>query len=503
MKWKHMTYIWIAAAVAGGMAAAPFWLSGAAGTVIRGVSADGIDVSGMTGEELAHLIEEKNRKIAGRSLTLRHGSLERTWQYADFSVRMDTERETERLLRLGRSGRWTEDFLTRWGALLGGDHERLSISYDKEKAAGAVAALAADYEKPPESSHPVIHDDGSVSFSGARPYIEIDREALSAAVDAMFLSGGSGVVELPVLSEKGASVLTEDQQREVNRVLGSCTTYFGPSPNRSENIRRAAARIDGWFLMPGDGFSFNQATGLRTRENGYLDAPVFIDGKLVPDAGGGVCQVSTTLFNAVLYAGLAVTERTCHFAPVSYVPIGQDATVADNYLDFRFVNSRAHPVYIYAVYEPGALTVYILGNEADAPASVSLAETERKTLPHTIAFTLNPSQTEDLVMEEGNDGCDVTVNREVLFRDGSRFSDSFRSVYDAVDTVYAYRTKQLLEKDRKKWEKASADKEKKRAAAQKKQAAAEKRAGNTPDAGAAGQVDKEDIHGEVPSPLPE
>ena len=90
-----------------------------------------------------------------------------------------------------------------------------------------------------------------------------------------------------------------------------------------------------------------------------------MDGKLVPDAGGGVCQVSTTLFNAVLLAGLAVTERTCHFAPVAYVPIGQDATVADNYLDFCFVNDLSKPVYLCAVYEPGALTMYVLGNRED------------------------------------------------------------------------------------------------------------------------------------------
>lgn len=125
--------------------------------------------------------------------------------------------------------------------------------------------------------------------------------------------------------------------------------------------------------------------------------------------------MSTTLFNAVLLAGLAVTERTCHFAPVAYVPIGQDATVADKYLDFRFVNTLSGPVYIQADYEPGALTVRILGSGRDEPQSAVVQETECKTLPHKTVRKVDPSQKEEKKTEEGSDGCDATVIRRVTF----------------------------------------------------------------------------------------
>ncbi len=453
-----------AAAVLIGAAVLPFAYNGS-GAVIHGLSVDGAPAGGMTRAELLALIEKKNETLAGRSLTVEHGAIRQVWPYETMGVRMDAEEEASRLLAVGRDGDVLSDWADQWKALITGKEAHLRISYDADALDRAIHALAEEYSTPPEAVRPQIYGDGSVSFPEEKPYLEIDGERLRQSAESYLLAGREGTVEIPVVTEKLSS-FTEAERKQIDRVLGAYTTYFSMDPNRSANIARAARSVDGWVLQPGEEFSFNRATGLRTRANGYLDAPVFIDGKLVPDAGGGVCQVSTTLFNAVLLAGLAVTERTCHFAPVAYVPIGQDATVADNYLDFRFVNNLTKPVYLCAVYEPGALTMYVLGNRADEPRSSAVLETEQKTFPHKTVYRTDSQQAEPKKVEEGNDGYDVTVVQRAVRGDGTIYSDSFRSVYDAVDTVITYKDGKQMEAEKRAAEEAA----KKKAEEAKKQA---------------------------------
>lgn len=447
----------IAAAVAAGIAVGPFLVNGE-GRTIRGLVADGIHVGGMTETELSSVLAEKNAKIASRSLTVRHDDIRRVWSYKELGVAMGPD-EVRRIMALGRTGDILFDWELQWKALLGGARESLRISYDEKAFAARIEELSHEYGTPPEEARPAIDEEGRVSFAAVKPYIKIDEGTLREAAKNYLLSGNEGTIEIPVLQEKKAK-LSEEERKAIDQVLSVYTTYFRQVPNRSANIERAARSIDGWVLSPGESFSYNGATGLRTRENGYLDAPVFFDGKLVPDAGGGVCQVSTTLFNAVLLAGLAVTERTCHFAPVAYAPIGRDATVADNYLDFCFTNVLPHPVYVLAVYEPGAITTYILGNHADLLQAVDLPEVENKTLPHTTVYKVDPSQAEERKEEEGNDGYDVTVVQQVTYSDGSRYQNSFRSVYDAVDTVITFKDAVKMEKEKKAAEKKEAEKQK-------------------------------------------
>lgn len=450
----------LAAAVAAGIAAGPFLINGE-GRVIRGLAADGIRIGGMTETELASVLSEKNEKIAQRSLTVQHDDIRRVWSYKELGVAMGPD-EVKRILSLGRTGDFLSDWEVQWKAILGGTNESLRISYDEKALAARIEEISHTYGTPPEDARPAIDEYGNVSFAEVKPYIKIDEGTLREAAKNYLLSGNAGTIEIPVLQEKKAK-LSEKERKAIDRVLGVYTTYFRQVPNRSANIERAARSIDGWVLSPGESFSYNSATGLRTRENGYLDAPVFFDGKLVPDAGGGVCQVSTTLFNAVLLSGLAVTERTCHFAPVAYAPIGRDATVADNYLDFCFTNVLPHPVYIMAVYEPGAITTYILGNHADLLQAVDLPEVENKTMPHTTIFKVDPSQAEERKEEEGNDGYDVTVVQQVVYSDGSRYENSFRSVYDVVDTVITFKDAAKMEKEKKAFEKKEADKQRQQA----------------------------------------
>lgn len=158
---------------------------------------------------------------------------------------------------------------------------------------------------------------------------------IQATVD-LIMNSEPHTVHEPVLITLDPEI-TGDILRKTRHRKGSYATGFGGG-GRGQNIRLAAQALHNYLLAPGEIFSFNEATGPRVPERGYQLAPIIVGGTVVPGYGGGVCQVSTTLYNAVLNSGLQVVQRFPHSRPVGYVPAGKDATVSD-YLDFKFRNN--------------------------------------------------------------------------------------------------------------------------------------------------------------------
>ncbi|AET67087.1 putative vancomycin resistance protein [Desulfosporosinus orientis DSM 765] len=146
--------------------------------------------------------------------------------------------------------------------------------------------------------------------------------------------------------------------------IAQYTTKFDPTLiNRTENIRLAARVLDGKLLSPGERFSFNESVGQRTANAGYKEAMIIEGDVFTPGLGGGVCQVSSTLYNAVLLANLDIIERHPHSLPISYVPPGRDATVAYPSLDFKFKNNTTSRLLIHSIVSENTLTFQILKNE--------------------------------------------------------------------------------------------------------------------------------------------
>ena len=139
--------------------------------------------------------------------------------------------------------------------------------------------------------------------------------------------------------------------------LGSYTTRYNPNIDRANNVVLSSSRINGFVVAPGTEFSFSNTILPRTIANGYVEAPVFIDRQVSRGIGGGICQVSSTLYASMLTAGLPATERHAHSLPVTYIPSGWDATVSDTSLDLKFVNIYERPLMITSSAENGVLTV--------------------------------------------------------------------------------------------------------------------------------------------------
>ncbi|MEA1960011.1 MAG: VanW family protein [Bacillota bacterium] len=162
------------------------------------------------------------------------------------------------------------------------------------------------------------------------------------------------------------TVLTSHRGAElqsVTKVIGRYGTSIHGTWQRVQNIRVASCSVHNTLLWPGKQFSFNEITGPRTAERGYLPAPIILNGGFDMGLGGGVCQVSSTVYNAVLKAGLPVVERSPHSKPIHYVPVGQDAAVDYGYIDLKFRNNRNQPIIVKSFVGGGQVIVEIWGGE--------------------------------------------------------------------------------------------------------------------------------------------
>ena len=193
-------------------------------------------------------------------------------------------------------------------------------------------------------------------------------------------------------------------------VLASYTTYFTTdtqnNANRGVNIRLSSSKINGTLLGPGDVFSFNDVVGPRTSSRGYLSAYVYTNGKIVPDVGGGICQVSSTLYNAVIFSGLETVYRMNHMFTVGYVPYGQDAAVSYNELDLQFKNNTNWPVKINAYATNNSVKFEIVGTNEIPEKKIEIVNVQISSTPAPVKYIDDPNmpQGTSVVIQSGKPG---------------------------------------------------------------------------------------------------
>lgn len=206
------------------------------------------------------------------------------------------------------------------------------------------------------------------------------------------------------------------------------TTYASSSSNRKYNIARAASSINGKTLLPGEVFSYNKAIGNPSQANGYRLATGFANGKHVDSYGGGVCQVSSTLYNAVVYANLDIVSRANHSLPVGYVPVSRDATVYYGGVDFKFKNNRKYPIKVVATTSGSSITVEIFGRKENEDYEVVIESWVTSSIPYSVKYTDNPSlsQGTERVITKGSNGY-RSVAYKILKRNGQEVSRTLLS----------------------------------------------------------------------------
>lgn len=210
----------------------------------------------------------------------------------------------------------------------------------------------------------------------ARPYVyrgrlRIDSGSHSRALNlpttaerlATVVARSPAMVWFRVSLDKKPPVLTADRLKGITGVMGSYSTRASLNAKRNKNIRLAVNSIDGTLLSPGETFSLNGTLGKLTQSRGYRTAPVFIAAETVPGIGGGVSQVTGTLFNAAALAGLKIVEVNPHSRPVSYIPVGRDATFSYGTKDLKFTNQTGAPVYVAYSFQERQLRATLFGRK--------------------------------------------------------------------------------------------------------------------------------------------
>lgn len=184
------------------------------------------------------------------------------------------------------------------------------------------------------------------------------------------------------------------------------TEFNEQNINRSENIKLAVAKINGTVILPGKIFSYNDIVGNRTKEAGFKYAPMYQGGRLVEGIGGGICQVSTTLYNASLYANLEIVERKNHQFLPGYIQVGRDATVADGYIDFKFKNTRKYPIKIECSAKNGVLKVEIYGKKQEIEYDVEIQTSIREFIPYKTIYEYDKyiERKKSVIIQTGKNG---------------------------------------------------------------------------------------------------
>ena len=331
--------------------------------IVLGVRSEGQSIGGLdktSAEKFFYNVAAQ--KI--HKLTFRYEGEEFIITPEDINLTPQVDKATQEALSYGRGGSMLGNFNEQIKCLLNGRNIQLVAQYDSTLLDEKLADIAAKIHKDPVNALCRFSDGDIIEKIPGVVGKNLNTEQIAESLEEPLtnLNLPKGIIDLK--PEEIQPFITTEDISSIDSVLGSFSTYFYPG-DRGDNIWLAANAISNKIVKPSWTFSFNDTVGERTWDAGYKVAGVIINGRPAEDYGGGVCQVSSTLYNAILLAGLTPTERTPHFYQSTYVAPGRDATVADGYLDFKFRNDFPHNVYLIAEAYGSTLSIYVLGTKSD------------------------------------------------------------------------------------------------------------------------------------------
>ena len=377
------------------------------GLFIADVSVGGLPVSEAEQKVAAALKDKHSKPIAALRFE------DKTWpiDWGFVSGSPDATHLVHQAYGIGRTGNLMARLREQIVASHGGAVLPLELTVDREKLRILVINAASSVDREAVDASIEERPTGLL-ITADRAGRKTDVESTLIALEQAVVSGSATTVSL-VAKEMPAAIRAQDLKGIDSRLASFTTTYDASDASRSRNIQVAAANLTGVLVRAGEILSFNDRIGLRTPERGYQMAPTLSSTGVVMDWGGGVCQVSSTLYNAALLAGFSVVERSPHYQPPSYVPLGQDATVADGQIDLKLKNVRKQAVFLQSVADAGTLEVRLYGKREQGEPTIHIESTEKAVqLPHTIMLQ-DPKLPlgQEIVESEGRNGFVVTVQR--------------------------------------------------------------------------------------------
>ena len=334
-------------------------------TFLQGITVNGIDIGGMTMDEASTALSAAEANVAAlRELQLVYDNKLYPLDISDMPITLNTDSVLKEAYPLGKTGDLAamkaevEDVKTKGRAFT------LSVSYDLTTLNTKVTAIAAQIDIPAQDAKVTGIDPATHTLAIQSEVVGhvVDQNALITAITDSLMKGSGTPINIPIIDTQPTVIASTLQGSFVMRA--SATTDFSSSTSaRKYNVKKGAGLINGKVLAPGDVFSTNDTLGTRTSSNGWKTANAYESGAVVPQAGGGVCQLSTTLYNAIVKADLEVVSRRNHSMPVHYIKEGLDATInsVGNIIDFQFKNNTTSDIIIIGYTESNKLTFEVWG----------------------------------------------------------------------------------------------------------------------------------------------
>lgn len=332
--------------------------------IAKGIYIETVSIGGMTVEEAEAALADYVAQLKEKEIILTAGDKQISFATEEMGLAVANEDVVQEAMAVGKTG----SLLKRYKDLTDLEHGDLVLELDISVDNEIVKALLNDNLKKIDTKavdNGLIRENGEFTYVPGRAGIEVNVESSVALIEE-YISGewnredATVALSAEITEPKGS----KEELAQVKDVLGSYSTNFRTSvADRITNINVATGRINGTVLYPGEEFSVNETILYRNAENGYKMAGSYEGGQTVQSYGGGVCQVSTTLYNAVILAELEVTDRKNHSMTVAYVPLAMDAAIAGDYLDFKFKNNTEYPIYLEGYTENKNLYFTIYGVE--------------------------------------------------------------------------------------------------------------------------------------------
>ncbi len=318
-----------------------------------------------------------------------------------------------------------------------------SVSIGGREAEKYMERLSAALSRKPQDARFQVAATGKIVIRPSAPGLQLDIPATVKAIAVAAFSPERRTARLVVRVAPPVRTTEIAKTMGITGVVSSYTTTYGGTPGRLNNVQLVARLIDGTLIKPGGTFSFNETTGERTAAKGFQEAPVIINGELQNGLGGGICQVSTTVFNAAFDGGLPITARTNHALYISHYPLGRDATVNYPDLDLRFTNDTRHWLLLRTFVGAGSLTVNLYGTPLDRRVEATTAPLEQ-TGPVPVKEVDDPSLAKGkrVVDELGSPPRQTSVRRLVYDASGNvLYDDTWRSFYVGEPSLVRVGTK--------------------------------------------------------------
>lgn len=414
--------------------------------IVQGVYVDEVNVSGMNKEEAKEAVNQYFEEKAEEKITLsvEGETLEVTRE--DLGVAWDNPDVIDSALSLGKSGNVVVRYKSIKDLQFHNKVYELSYRGDEKKIENIVSEKCTKYNKKAKNLGLKKTGLGFEIIEGAQG-VEVDEPQAAKKLLAFLeeeYKGENVTVEIPtrITEPKGSA----EELGKIKDVLGSFqTSYKTSSADRCQNIKTGAKHINGTVLYPGETFSTYEYVNPFTVENGYAMAGSYLNGKVVDSLGGGICQVSSTLYNAVLQAELEVVERSPHSMMVSYVQPSADAAIAGTYKDFKFKNSTDAPIYIEGYASDSKQVTFTIYGQETRPSGRKIKYVNKvlESTPAVTQLVADPGQGIGYRhVESGHNGCKAELYKEV-YVDGvlqsservnkSNYMVSNRTVYYGIN----------------------------------------------------------------------